>query len=370
MILASSAKQEEVDHYLDLLDARELVDGWTTSADVESDQARARPRPRGAGEGRQRRTLGDGRRLGLGREGGEGAPALPTLAVLTGGFSEAELREAGAVQVVESIDELDSTRYLRTRTEPEVGRRASRIGEVRRWTPNRQELIKATLPPDAGGDPGNAAGPASPARLSSREEIGPEPRVISYHAKTLVRCGCLELVRSDPRGGAIENFFGIPLPATSFDSPERAFSLLTARAAISSARLRRAPGFLLALFDVFVLPVAFAAFFHSAGWHRLASSLAFTQLSRASLWSSGAKTAADPAWGRCQPSSKLRGPGSSLWPGNADRRSTKMPPEPSSRCRSCHIETSCTLRLSKPVERSTTLGTRRKTEVPRNAVAR
>lgn len=32
VILASSAKQEEVDHYLDLLDARELVDGWTTSA--------------------------------------------------------------------------------------------------------------------------------------------------------------------------------------------------------------------------------------------------------------------------------------------------------------------------------------------------
>ena len=35
-MLASSAKADEVDHYLDLLDARELVDGWTTSADVES----------------------------------------------------------------------------------------------------------------------------------------------------------------------------------------------------------------------------------------------------------------------------------------------------------------------------------------------
>jgi beta-phosphoglucomutase-like phosphatase (HAD superfamily) len=31
VILASSAKPEEVDHYLDLLDARELADGWTTS---------------------------------------------------------------------------------------------------------------------------------------------------------------------------------------------------------------------------------------------------------------------------------------------------------------------------------------------------
>ena len=31
VVLASSAKEQEVDHYLDLLDARELVDGWTTS---------------------------------------------------------------------------------------------------------------------------------------------------------------------------------------------------------------------------------------------------------------------------------------------------------------------------------------------------
>jgi phosphoglycolate phosphatase-like HAD superfamily hydrolase len=31
---------------------------------------------------------------------------IPTLAVLTGGFSEEELREAGASQVVESISDL------------------------------------------------------------------------------------------------------------------------------------------------------------------------------------------------------------------------------------------------------------------------
>ena len=36
VLLASSAKQGEVDYYLDLLDARELADGWTSSADVES----------------------------------------------------------------------------------------------------------------------------------------------------------------------------------------------------------------------------------------------------------------------------------------------------------------------------------------------
>src|SRR5215210_891068 len=34
VVLASSAKAEEIDHYLDLLDARGLADSWTTSADV------------------------------------------------------------------------------------------------------------------------------------------------------------------------------------------------------------------------------------------------------------------------------------------------------------------------------------------------
>src|SRR5919202_159704 len=36
VVMASSAKEGEVDHYLDLLDARELADDWTTSADVEA----------------------------------------------------------------------------------------------------------------------------------------------------------------------------------------------------------------------------------------------------------------------------------------------------------------------------------------------
>ena len=36
VVLASSAKQHEVDHYLEQLDARELADAWTTSSDVEA----------------------------------------------------------------------------------------------------------------------------------------------------------------------------------------------------------------------------------------------------------------------------------------------------------------------------------------------
>jgi HAD superfamily hydrolase (TIGR01509 family) len=105
VILASSAKEEEVDHYLDLLDARELVDGWTTSADVEA----TKPEPdlvhaalEKAGNEDPSVMVGDSvwdvkaaKRAGL-----------PTLAVLTGGFSEEELREAGAAEVVETIDAL------------------------------------------------------------------------------------------------------------------------------------------------------------------------------------------------------------------------------------------------------------------------
>jgi HAD superfamily hydrolase (TIGR01549 family) len=106
VILASSAKQEEVDHYLDLLEARELVDGWTTSADVES----TKPEPDlvlaaldKAGADDPSVMVGDS----VWDVKAAKAAGVPTLAVLTGGFSEAELREAGAIQVVETIETLD-----------------------------------------------------------------------------------------------------------------------------------------------------------------------------------------------------------------------------------------------------------------------
>lgn len=105
-ILASSAKQDEVDHYLDLLDARELIDDWTTSADVE----RTKPHPDLVNAALEK-AGGDGPAVMVGDSVWDvkaaQAAEVPTLAVLTGGFSKAELREAGAAQVVESIDELD-----------------------------------------------------------------------------------------------------------------------------------------------------------------------------------------------------------------------------------------------------------------------
>jgi HAD superfamily hydrolase (TIGR01549 family) len=104
VVLASSAKEQEVDHYLDLLDARELVDGWTTSADVEN----TKPEPDLVHAALDQ--LGGGDAVMVGDtpwdvEAAEKA-GVPTVAVLTGGFSEQELREAGAAAVFTSIVEL------------------------------------------------------------------------------------------------------------------------------------------------------------------------------------------------------------------------------------------------------------------------
>ena len=104
VVLASSAKANEVEHYLDLLDARELADDWTTSADVEAtkpepDLVKAAIEKAGADEAVM---VGDttwdveaAKRAGV-----------ETIAVLTGGFSAAELREAGAGWTFESIQAL------------------------------------------------------------------------------------------------------------------------------------------------------------------------------------------------------------------------------------------------------------------------
>jgi HAD superfamily hydrolase (TIGR01509 family) len=105
-VLASSAKDEEVEHYLDLLDARSLADGWTSSADVqltkpEPDLVHAALQKAGA-DAADAVMIGD---TPYDVEAAKRA-GVPTIAVLTGGFSEAELREAGAVEVFESVAEL------------------------------------------------------------------------------------------------------------------------------------------------------------------------------------------------------------------------------------------------------------------------
>jgi HAD superfamily hydrolase (TIGR01509 family) len=104
VVLASSAKAQEVDHYLDLLDARELVDGWTTSADVE----RTKPEPDLVRAALDQLGTDDAVMVGdtpWDVEAAERA-GVPTVAVLTGGFSEQELGDAGAAAVFTSIPDL------------------------------------------------------------------------------------------------------------------------------------------------------------------------------------------------------------------------------------------------------------------------
>jgi HAD superfamily hydrolase (TIGR01509 family) len=104
VILASSAKQKEVDHYLDLLDARDLVDDWTSSADVKS----TKPDPDLVQAALEKAGGGEAVMVGDSTWDCEAAKraGIETVAVLTGGFSEAELKDAGAVAVYQSIDEL------------------------------------------------------------------------------------------------------------------------------------------------------------------------------------------------------------------------------------------------------------------------
>jgi HAD superfamily hydrolase (TIGR01509 family) len=104
VVLASSAKAHEVEHYLDLLDARELADGWTTSADVET----TKPEPDLVVAAVEKAGGGDAVMVGDSVWDCEAAKraGLDTIAVLTGGFSAAELREAGALAVYSSIGEL------------------------------------------------------------------------------------------------------------------------------------------------------------------------------------------------------------------------------------------------------------------------
>jgi HAD superfamily hydrolase (TIGR01549 family) len=104
VVLASSAKEQEVDHYLDLLDARELADAWTTSADVEE----TKPQPDLVLAALDKLDTRDAVMIGdtpWDIKAAEKAD-VPTVAVLTGGFSDDELKEAGAVVVFESIEEL------------------------------------------------------------------------------------------------------------------------------------------------------------------------------------------------------------------------------------------------------------------------
>lgn len=111
VVLASSAKSNELDHYLDLLEARGVVDDWTDSSDVDD----TKPDPDLVKAAMRKAQTSDAVMVGDSVWDCKAATraGIETMAVLTGGFSEDELREAGAKAVFRSlgdvIDGLDET---------------------------------------------------------------------------------------------------------------------------------------------------------------------------------------------------------------------------------------------------------------------
>ena len=104
VVLASSAKPDEVEHYLDLLDVRDHAKDWTDSGDVEQ----TKPEPDLVHAAMEKAGGGPAVMVGDSTWDCEaaGRAGIETIAVLTGGFSEAELREAGAAHVFHSLGDL------------------------------------------------------------------------------------------------------------------------------------------------------------------------------------------------------------------------------------------------------------------------
>ena len=104
MVLASSSIERHLDHYLDLLDERDLTDAWTTKDDVEA----SKPEPDLVQAALDKAGTDDATMLGDTPWDVEAArkTGLETICVLTGGFCEQELRDAGAVAVFDSLETL------------------------------------------------------------------------------------------------------------------------------------------------------------------------------------------------------------------------------------------------------------------------
>jgi len=104
VVMASSAKPEDTQRFLDLLDARALVDGWTDSGDVEQ----TKPAPDLVEAALAK--AGGGKAVLVGDSTWDckaaKAAKVQTIAVRTGGFGVDELRDAGAIAVFESLGEL------------------------------------------------------------------------------------------------------------------------------------------------------------------------------------------------------------------------------------------------------------------------
>ena len=107
VVLASSGKPHHVERALDLLDARDLADGWTTSEDVEE----TKPAPdllQVALEKIGERVDAPSVVVGDSVYDVEAAKraGMPAIVVRSGGFGDDELRDAGAIGIYDTPADL------------------------------------------------------------------------------------------------------------------------------------------------------------------------------------------------------------------------------------------------------------------------
>lgn len=101
---ASSGSADDIERFIELLELGDLLDGVVTSDDVDA----SKPEPDLVHAALEK--AGGGPAVMVGDTNWDVAAAeragLETICVLTGGFGESVLREAGAAAVYESVDEL------------------------------------------------------------------------------------------------------------------------------------------------------------------------------------------------------------------------------------------------------------------------
>jgi HAD superfamily hydrolase (TIGR01509 family) len=107
VVLASSGQERHVDFALDLLDARDLADAWTSSADADAtkpapDLLQAALKKLGEPTDAPSVMIGDSpfdvaaaKKVGM-----------PTIVVRSGGFGDDELRDAGAIAIFDTPADL------------------------------------------------------------------------------------------------------------------------------------------------------------------------------------------------------------------------------------------------------------------------
>jgi HAD superfamily hydrolase (TIGR01549 family) len=104
VVLASSSVQSHFDHFIELLDVGDLADGHTTKDDVEA----SKPEPDLVRAALAKIDVDEAVMVGDTPWDVEAAAraGIDTICVITGGFSEQELRDAGARAVFSSLVEL------------------------------------------------------------------------------------------------------------------------------------------------------------------------------------------------------------------------------------------------------------------------